>query len=148
MGPVDPTPIALWPLAAWFANWTNLPNQWRLLIVPAGQESEIALMMVEELGSLVDSPVAHLVVHSSDEVFRGVLCSEHLVISGFDHLDPHAWRAVDIGRSRLRRDPSTLLIVAKREAEQISKFAPKLWSWLSSEIWTFEPEGGLDRGAS
>lgn len=141
--PADPTKITPWPLAARLASAAVLPNEWRVLIVPAGQESVIALDLIEELRSLVDLTVEHLVAHSASDLLNLADRNELLVVTGLEHLDEPAWRVVDIGRSRLTRDPPTLLIIADREAERIVRLAPNFWSWVSSAVWTFEPEGGL-----
>lgn len=140
-----PEAIAGWPLAARLADSTLVPNTWRVLLVADGTEEQVAEAMREELAALVDLSVFHLRVQGVEDLVAaaGRDPGEVLVVSGLSGFDEHAWRAVDVNRSRLERVAPTLLVISESGARRLPTSAPNLWSWIGDGVWRYERESGL-----
>lgn len=62
------------------------------------------------------------------------------VVSGLDRLPADEWRRLDLLRSRLLRERPALLVLSRRSASLLTRFAPNLASLLGGDLWIWHAD--------
>lgn len=141
MSELPPLPaIEPWPLAARLATAPE-STPWALLAVSSDQIDVIAEDLRDQLASLLETPVELTRAISANELISVSMKAGPLIVCGLESLDAAAWRSVDIGRSRLSRSQTAILVFDERRLPLIVEHAPNFWSWLSSAAWRGYLEG-------
>ncbi|MBL9106146.1 MAG: hypothetical protein JNL82_34810 [Myxococcales bacterium] len=145
MKPALPETISAWPLAARLVDIGAMSNAWFLVVVAEGTDEHSATELHEEIVGLTDHRIDRIHVSTAEELIT--TCAENsediLVLTGLSTFDEHAWRAVDVNRSRLERVAPTLLIINSTAVHRMPILAPNLWSWIGDGVWRYGAEDRL-----
>jgi hypothetical protein len=134
--------IDAWPLAARIAGSLS-SNGWQVVMAEPGSEVDAADALVDELRSLSDGRVRWASVHVAEELLDASKADNQdiLVISIESKWSDEDWRRIDVQRSRLMREGTTVLVVGEDDVAAMVISAPNLWSWVGGEVWSLRIEG-------
>jgi hypothetical protein len=128
--------IAPWPLAALLANNVTT-GTWAVACTPIECLETVAEDLREQMESLFDTPVALVRVGAAPDVEKAIKSHPDtaLVVLGLQSWKEPDWNQLDLLRSRLAREPPTLLVLDEASAAMFSSHAPNLWSWVGGAVW-------------
>lgn len=121
------------------------PNVW-LVLVSDGPLDEVARMLSAEISTLDgESATVYAVTSGSD---LESLAREHAdgiaIVTGVNGFGDADWQRVDLNRTRLQRNGTTVLVLDPAAIEQLENRAPNLASWIGGSIWRLEEARPLD----
>jgi hypothetical protein len=105
------------------------PNAW-LVLVSDGPLDEVARMLSAEISTL-DGETATIEAMTSGADFEG-LVRKHpdgiAIVTGVNAFSDSDWHRVDLNRTRLQRNGTTVLVLDPAAIEQLENTAPNLAS--------------------
>jgi len=93
--------------------------------------------LLDELRDLEDLPIESVAPRTPEALVESVQAASNrtVVLSELEGFADSDWQHVDLLRSRLAREGSTILILSSSAASRFAESAPNLSSWLGSTIW-------------
>lgn len=121
------------------------PNAWFVLVVD-GSAAEAAQALTAELAMLGgESVTVGAVTSGSDlEDFIRKHADEIAIIIGAGVFTDPDWHRVDLNRTRLQRNGTTVLVLDPTSIEHLENKAPNFASWIGGNIWRLEKARPLD----
>jgi hypothetical protein len=121
------------------------PNAW-LVLVSDGPLDEAARTLSAEISTLDgESAVSEAVTSGAD--LEG-LVRKHpdgiAIITGVNGFGDADWQRVDLNRTRLQRNGTTVLVLDPAAIEQLENRAPNFASWIGGNIFRLEKPRPLD----
>lgn len=120
-----------------FALRAGTQPGWSVLIVDPQQAQVATRSLVDELQDLDDSPVTAITAATANEIVEGIQAARAatVVVSGLDAFKASEWHHLDLLRSRLAREGSTILVLSPSSMITFAEAAPNLASWLGNTVW-------------
>lgn len=114
-----------------------------VLIAPDDDVGGVAARLARRLERAGEAPVVRIEAPADAAALarrlraaRGALT----VVSGLEELPADEWRRLDFLRSRLLRESPALLVLSRRSASLLTRFAPNLASFLGGELWRWHAD--------
>ena len=117
-----------------------------LVLVTEGDVDATARMLSDEIVALDGGGATVGAVTSGADLERFVREQPDgiAIITGVDGFGDSDWHRVDLNRTRLQRNGTTVLILAPPAIEQLENTAPNLASWIGGSIWGLAEARPLD----
>lgn len=122
-------------------------NSWLAVVVDGTEgEADIGESLRGKIRVLGDEAAAVVSVASAAEFEGAVRATKEgvLLIAGGDGFSDEDWRRLDLGRSRLARNGTTVLILGERAFGRLEGMAPNLASWIGGAAWRLSEPTPLD----
>jgi len=120
-------------------------NAW-LVLVTDGAVDTTARMLSDEISTLDGQIVTVGAVSSGADLesFVRAHADGIAIVTGVNGFGDADWHRVDLNRTRLQRNGTTVLVLDPAAIEQLENRAPNLASWIGGSIWRLEKPRPLD----
>jgi hypothetical protein len=121
------------------------PNAW-LVLVTDGVLDEATCMLSAEISTLGGEIAAVGVVTSGADLedFAREHADGIAIVTGVGAFTDPDWHRVDLNRTRLQRNGTTVLVLDPAAIEHLENKAPNLASWVGGSIWHLGKARPLD----
>lgn len=131
--------------SAEFALRASTQPGWSILIVEPVQAPTTITALLEELRDLDETPVLSLEPSTAEAFVERLQASGEatVILSGLDDFTENDWQHIDLLRSRLARQGSTILLLSTAATIRLTESAPNLSSWLGSTLWRLDSSANI-----
>jgi hypothetical protein len=120
-----------------FALRASTQPGWSILLIEPAQAAAATRALLDELRDLDDLPIVAVTPSTPEALVQNVHTADDrtVVLSGLEGFTDGDWQHLDLLRSRLAREGSTILVLSQAAASRLAESAPNLSSWLGSTVW-------------
>lgn len=128
-----------------FALRASTQPGWSILIVEPDQAVATLVTLMEELRDLDDTPVLSIDPSTAESFAERLQTSGEatVILSGLEAFTENDWQHIDLLRSRLARQGSTILLLSTAATIRLTESAPNLSSWLGSTVWRLDASANI-----
>lgn len=121
------------------------PNAW-LVLEADGVVHDVARALSTEISTLGEEPatVGEVISGADLETFMQAHPDGIVVVTGMNQFADADWRRLDLNRTRLQRNGTTVLVLHEASVEELENKAPNLASWIGGNIWHLSEARPLD----
>jgi hypothetical protein len=128
-----------------FALRAGTQPGWSVLLVEPEHAQEVLNSLSDELQDLDEAQSVRITPDSPEDFVVAFQAADGhtVVVNGLDKFTDDDWQHIDLLRSRLARDGSTILLLSLAAVEKFFAFAPNLSSWLGSTVWRADLDANI-----